>query len=99
MTSPLHSGHDKRQAELFMGGGSRPRWERDRDVSRDHFPSAVSTDTREISSMSSGWGGHSVDRQPAQALACARFPTIHRPNYYFNWINNINGSSSGESEK
>jgi hypothetical protein len=33
-----------------------------------------------------------------RALPCARFPTIHRPNYYFHWLNNENGTSSGESE-
>lgn len=30
---------------------------------------------------------------------CARFSTIHRPNYYFHLINNANSTSSGESEK
>jgi len=29
---------------------------------------------------------------------CARFPTIHSPNYYSHWLNTEIGISSGESE-
>jgi hypothetical protein len=39
------------------------------------------------------WG-----RQSKCHKGCARFPTIHRPNYYSHWLNNEPGTSSGESE-
>jgi hypothetical protein len=48
--------------------------------------------------MSRGRSRDGVDDPAVPALACARFPTIHRPNYYFHWLDNANGTSSGESE-
>ena len=49
--------------------------------------------------MCSGSSHGHVDDHPVLSLACARFPTIHKPNYYFHWLNNEHGTSSGESEK
>ena len=81
-----------------LGAGSRPRWERDRDVIATLKQHCSYTDIGEISKLSSGLPNRVVDSQPIQSLACTRFPTIHRPNYYYHWMNNKNDTSSGESE-
>jgi len=39
-----------------------------------------------------------VDDPAVLVLGCARFPTIHRPNYYCCCMYNQISSSSGESE-
>jgi hypothetical protein len=81
-----------------MGAGSRPRWERDRD--RDSGPKTPVpyTDISEIPTMCSGQSTPGVDNRLIQSLACTRFSTIHRPNYYYHWMNNKNDASSGGSE-
>ena len=73
---------------LPLGAGSRPRWERDRDVIRTLKQHCSYTDISEISKLSSGLPNRVVDSPPIQSLACTRFPTIHRPNYYYHWMNN-----------
>ncbi len=89
-----------------LGAGSRPRWERDRDRDGSGIATAIKslkqhcsyTDIDEISKLSGGLPNRVVDSPPIQSLACTRFPTIHRPNYYYHWMNNKKDASSGESE-
>ena len=81
-----------------LGAGSRPRWERDRDVIETLKQHCSYTDIDEISKLSGGLPNRVVDSPPIQSLACTRFPTIHRPNYYYHWMNNKKDASSGESE-
>lgn len=81
-----------------LGAGSRPRWERDRDVTTTLKQQCSYTDISEISKLSSELPDRVVDSPLIQSLACTRFPTIHRPNYYYHWMNNKNDTSSGESE-
>lgn len=66
---------------------------------RRHTRIGLYTDTDVISLMSSGIGVQAVEALPAPVQGCARFSTIHRPNYYFNCIYNMDSRSSGESEK
>ncbi len=85
---------------------SHLRWERDRDRDGSGIATAIHTlkqqapytDIVEISTMCSGLLNRGVDSRLIQSLACTRFSTIHRPNYYYHWMNNKNDTSSGGSE-
>lgn len=73
--------------------GARSRW--GKRVRIEGF----CTDMDVIPSLYGGLRGQAVEPLGASDGRCARFSTIHRPNYYFNPKYDMNSTSSGESEK